>query len=261
MLSALKNMVFRCIRIWFRLFSTDCTLTLPEGPALIIAPHPDDETIGCGAAIANFCAEGRKVRVLIVTDGGASTESAVITSQELSAIRRKETFNATKVLGLSEENVFFLSYPDSKIISYIGNISEAISAHITQFVPAIIFTPHYFDEHEDHRAIASIVEQLQNEGKVDALVLQYPVWYKTISWPYGVLRCLASLSMYKQYRYLSINNLLAKKEKALMEYRSQFENLTGEDNWRFFSTASRKRFCGSPELFFERFRKEKGLKG
>lgn len=257
MLSIIKNIVFRCIRRWFRIFSTDYTPFLPQGPVLVIAPHPDDETIGCGAAIARFCAEGRKVYLLIVTDGSNSTASAVITSSELSVIRRNEALNAAKVLGVSQDNVLFLCYPDNQILSHMKEVSKAIYGHIVQLAPAIIFTSHRFDEHVDHRAIAIIAEQLQEEGKINALMLQYPVWYKTISWPYGVLRCLTTVSAYGRYRHLSVNAFSTKKEEALIQYHSQFENLTGEKCWRFFSAASRKRFCISPELFFEPEEKKK----
>jgi hypothetical protein len=51
---------------------------------------------------------------------------------------------------------------------------------------------------------------------------------------------------------LCASDFLAKKEAALAQYRSQFENLTGEKSWRFFPAAARKRFCPPFELFFER---------
>lgn len=253
MLAALKNILFYYIREWFRLFSTDCTETLPQGPILVIAPHPDDETIGCGATVARLCSEGRKVRVIIVSDGGASTQSAVVTSSELAAIRREEALNAARTLGLSEADVIFLSYPDSHITSHKKEVSETLLAQITQYMPSIIFMPHRFDEHADHRAVAHIIEQLRNEEKIHASILQYPIWYRTVSWPYGMLRCLLSLSMYRQYRYINIEDFLAKKRKALIQFHSQFENLTGEDSWQYFSEATRRRFCGSTELFLEVF--------
>src|SRR5579863_8786415 len=142
MLSVFKSIIFHYIRTWFGFFSTDCATTLPEGPVLIIAPHPDDETIGCGASIARFCAEGRKVRVIIVTDGSSSVKSAILTPGELSVIRHNESLKAAEILGLSGKDVFPLSYPDGKIAHHIKDISKAIAYHIAQFNPAIIFTPH-----------------------------------------------------------------------------------------------------------------------
>lgn len=252
MLAAAKNILFHYIRTWFGLFGVDAGLCLSEGSVLVIAPHPDDETIGCGGVMASLCAQGRKVNVIIVTDGSSSTKSSVITPEELAAIRRQESLNALKVLGLSQENVYFLSYPDNQIANNMLAISQSIGAHIAQISPDVIFIPHDFDEHPDHRAVANIVEGLQYREGLKARVLQYPVWYKTLSWPYGILRCLVTPAIYHRCKFLRLGSLLEKKEEALLQYRSQFENLTGEVNWRFFSIASRKRFGDTMELFFER---------
>lgn len=249
---AIKNTFFHITRLWFRWLSADEIFSLPEGPALVIAPHPDDETIGCGGAIARFCKEGRKVYVLIVTNGDLSTQSAIITPDELTAIRRQESLKAMIFFGLPEENISFLSYPDNRASDNMDGISQAICEHIAQISPAVIFTTHEYDEHPDHRAVASIVGQLQDKGEFDARVLQYPVWYNVLTWPYGIWRCLFSPSLYRRCRQWPITDFWTKKNEALLLYRSQFENLTGEKGWRFFSAPSRRRFCDSMELFFER---------
>ncbi len=259
MLSKFKNMIFGFVRGWFAFFGANCATSLPEGPVLVIAPHPDDETVGCGAAISRFCAEGRKVRVVIVTDGRASTKSAIISPDALAGIRHEEALRASAKLGLSEKEVFFLDYPDSHVVNFRNEIYKDIALHTKQFAPAIIFSPHPFDEHSDHRATACIIEQLQDEGKIDALVFQYPIWYSIIYWPYGVLRCLTCFPLYNRCRRLCAKDFLAKKKDALSQYRSQFENITGEKSWSFFSQASYNRFCPSSELFFERFGSRRNL--
>ena len=251
MLAEVKNILFHIIRTWFGWFSVDVAVSLPQGPALIIAPHPDDETIGCGGMITRFCMQGRNVHVVIVTDGSSSTQSDVITPEKLAAIRRQESLSALKVLGLSHENVFFLGYQDNQISHNILAISQAIAEHIAQLSPALIFTPHDFDEHPDHRVMASIIGELQDREGISARILQYPVWYKTLSWPYGMLRCLLTPAVYRCCRMLELGSLHATKAEALLQYRSQFENLTGEASWSFFSAASRKRFGDTMELFFE----------
>jgi hypothetical protein len=251
LLSTIKNKIFCLIQLWFKRFSIDCTTTLPQGPILIIAPHPDDETIGCGAVIAQSVAEGRKVHVIIVTDGRASAKSVRISSDDLARIRREETLQAIEKLGLSKDNLFFLSYPDGQVANYIDAISKEIASHLARFSPALVFTPHSFDEHEDHRALSAIVKRLQDEGAFSFLLFQYPFWSRSLCLPYGILRCLVTPSLYRCCRHFRVEGLCIKKEEALLQYRSQFENLTGEKNWRFFSVASRKRFCGPFELFFE----------
>ena len=251
MLSKLKNTAYTLAKKWFGLVSTDLTSNLPDGAVLVVAPHPDDETIGCGAAIARFCDEKRKVHVLVVTDGRRSAKSDIITPDALVALRRQEALNATKKLGLPEGKVSFLNFEDGKTEPFIGGIYRDIGAHIALLSPTIIFAPHPFDEHKDHRAIAAIVGRLQDEGKFSGIVLHYPIWYRIAAWPYGLLRCLLSPTMLMNCRRLDTERYLGQKTEALREYRSQFENLTGEKEWSFFSKTVFERFSGS-EIFFER---------
>lgn len=251
MISRLKNQIYFLIRKWFIYFSADCTSTLPPGPVLVVAPHPDDETIGCGAAIARFCEEKQPLRIVIVTDGRASAKSARISPDELAVLRRKETLSATGKLGVAEQDVIFLGYPDGETTPFIDRISHDIAAHIAGFAPSVIFSSHPLDEHCDHRTVANILGRLQDEKKFSGVILQYPIWYRLLGWPYGILRCLLSPALYNRCRRLHTTQFQGRKAEAMMEYRSQFENLTGEEDWRFFTRDSFERFC-APEIFFER---------
>ncbi len=87
---------------------------------LIFAPHPDDETLGCGGAIQQALREEKIVKVVFVTSGDSFGNDYEMTGSspdlpggvELGYLRQKEALEATAILGLEKENVIFLGYPD-----------------------------------------------------------------------------------------------------------------------------------------------------
>src|SRR5881275_2502629 len=97
-------------------------MTMPEAEAipfepqdlrgerlLVLAPHPDDEVIGCGGLVALHLREGRKVRVVVVTDGGQAGDPAA---------RQGESRAALASLGDAE--VQFLNFPDRQLAESSG---------------------------------------------------------------------------------------------------------------------------------------------
>ncbi|UWG97129.1 PIG-L family deacetylase [Dehalobacter sp. DCM] len=94
----------------------------PDSRLLIIAPHPDDETLGAGMLIKKTLANGGQVKVILMTNGDAYSVAAhldlpkvKLTSKDYIDFgyqRQKESLNALKMLGVSEVNVIFLGYPD-----------------------------------------------------------------------------------------------------------------------------------------------------
>src|SRR5436189_2426333 len=71
---------------------------------LVLAPHPDDEVIGCGGLIALHAREGRQVHVVIVTDGAEAGDATV---------RREESRRGLTIIG--DATVDLLNYPDRKL--------------------------------------------------------------------------------------------------------------------------------------------------
>ena len=80
---------------------------------IIFAPHPDDETLGCGGTIAKRISEGYEVFVVVMTDGRYAFMNVLDidsdpTPEELKEIRKEEVKRATGILGVPEENLVFL---------------------------------------------------------------------------------------------------------------------------------------------------------
>ena len=79
-------------------------------PVMVVTPHPDDAEGGAGGTIARWTAQGRKVVLVVCTNGDKGTSDRSITPDALAEIREKEQRAAAKVLGIAE--VVFLGFQD-----------------------------------------------------------------------------------------------------------------------------------------------------
>jgi len=126
---------------------------------LVVAPHPDDETLCCGGIIMNFIEKGDKVKVVIVTDGryGAPSEELRGT-EELVRIRREEALRVFKILGVDDFE--FLNFEDTKVSQKRKEVEEKLSRILHNYNPDIVFSPSPFDRHIDHSEIGKIMLRL-----------------------------------------------------------------------------------------------------
>ena len=89
---------------------------LGEGGAVIVAPHPDDESLGCGALILKVVAAGRPVRIVFVSDGARShPNSRSYPAERLRTLREKEALAAAAALGVAASQIEFLRLPDGAV--------------------------------------------------------------------------------------------------------------------------------------------------
>tara|TARA_R110002072_G_scaffold150199_6_gene298459 strand:- start:3680 stop:5341 length:1662 start_codon:yes stop_codon:yes gene_type:complete len=116
---------------------------------LVVAPHPDDEVLGCGGLMRAQVLRGGQARVLVVTDGGGGLEGHA--RQELTSAREAECRAAANVLGV--EHVQFLGLRDHELAQQhrlVEILREALEAD-----PAgLVLLPSPLDPHPDHRAAA-----------------------------------------------------------------------------------------------------------
>jgi len=138
---------------------------------LVIAPHPDDESLGCGGLILHARERGAAVRVLVVTDGDNNPwpqrllERRLILRAEHRAAwgrrRRGEVLAAVTLLGLSESDVAFAGMPDQGLTTQLMSGEEGLRGtlrrEIDAFAPTDIASPSLYDTHADHSAAALIV--------------------------------------------------------------------------------------------------------
>ena len=157
---------------WGRRFGE---LDLDSCPGLVVvAPHPDDETLGLGATAATLRSRGVDVRVVAVTDGGAAhpTPSAAERT-ELMELRRAELRAAAEVLGLGEPT--FLGFDDGDVAAR----EDELAAYLADLLRGATLVPWCAttwrgDGHPDHEAAGRAA--VRAAADVGTVALEYPVW-------------------------------------------------------------------------------------
>ena len=151
--------------------------------AVILAPHQDDESLGCGGLIASACQAGMPPLVVFITDGAASHPgSRRFGPAARCAIREQEARNSAAVLGLTDDRLVFLRLPDGAA-PHDGVAFDAAVLRIGQLVERessrAIFAPWQHDPHGDHVAAYRMAKAAA--GRTGARLLSYPVWGWTLS--------------------------------------------------------------------------------
>ena len=227
---------------------------------LVIAPHPDDEVLSSGGLIQTILTAGGKVKIVFLTNGDGSRSSVVteykkadLSPEEFLALgtqRIGEAENADKILGLSENDLVFLGFPDGGLSKLRSGKVTSVSTHfdhvpytqsykpsqdyseenlvndlkeiIIDFNPTLVITTHPKDHHPDHQAAYQFAVMVKQE-----LSTIWPIY--------------ASLVHYKNYPpeggylfppkklfgggWLSFEASVAEKIKelsAIKEYKSQY---------------------------------------
>lgn len=117
---------------------------------IVVAPHADDEIIGCGATIAKHIKNGDEVIIVIATNASIGAPE-LFTVNQIEDIR-KEALNAHKSLGVTE--TIFLDYPAPALNAFPEyKISVELSKIFSKFLPTYLYLPHPGDIHQDHKAI------------------------------------------------------------------------------------------------------------
>ena len=150
-------------------------LNLDDCPGLVlVAPHPDDETLGFGATAATLRARGVDVQVVSVSDGGGAYPGlSPLERTWLERDRRAELLRATKLLGLNEP--IHLGLPDGELDAH----EEALTTFLSDLLQADPNAPWCAatwsgDGHPDHEAVGRAA--VHAAQRVGTTVLEYPVW-------------------------------------------------------------------------------------
>ena len=131
----------------------------PQDRILIVAPHPDDESIGCGGII---CLYHKQVDVLLVTDG----YNPQLNNRETAGIRQKEFHKAMETAGVHE--CFLLHIPEHEIRH---NRAQFKRVDVKSYDH--IFVPNRYEQHQDHIAVYQTVKKLAGRN---ARLYEYEVW-------------------------------------------------------------------------------------
>lgn len=184
---------------------------VPERPApgrvLLVAPHPDDDVIGCGGTAALHADQGDEVHVLVVFDGMAGDSDRRWEDPAAYAERRKaETLRGGRHLGI--EHYTFWDYPEGHqpADEELVVVARRFAAHVAELEPRTIYAPWIGEYHLDHHVVARMVrmglELLRWEGE---------------AWGYEVWTPLIPITI------LDVSGTFERKKQALIEHATQFE--------------------------------------
>ncbi|MDX6751437.1 PIG-L deacetylase family protein [Geminicoccaceae bacterium 1502E] len=149
-------------------------------PLVVLAPHPDDESLGCGALIAAARAARLSVRVVLVSDGtGSHPGSKSHPPGKLQRLREREFANALAALGADPARRVCLGLRDTAVpLAGTRAFEQAVALLDAQLgeTPSTIVTTWRHDPHRDHAATYALARALQERLKPQPRLLEYPVW-------------------------------------------------------------------------------------
>jgi LmbE family N-acetylglucosaminyl deacetylase len=206
---------------------------LENRPFIVIAPHPDDESLGCGGLIIDACRQGLCGKVVIVSDGaGSHPDSKAYPPDRLRSLREKEAKQAGAELGLKPEDMLLLRLPD-RFVPFEGEDAELAIGAIIDCVSEIgagsLFVSWRHDPHCDHQASYQIARQVQ--WRIRRLRLfEYVVWGHTLP-PSTEVGPIDS-----GFKIRIDDETLEKKRRAIAAHRSQTTDLIDDDPAGFLFT-------------------------
>lgn len=239
--------------------------TVGNKSAIVFAPHPDDEVLGCGGVLAIKAQAGMRVKVVVMTDGRTS-HSKHIDASELAAIRRAEALEAGRILGVSF-GYQFLEFEDNRLAQHRDTALSRVVDIIREFSPDEIFVPHRRDQISDHIETYRIVRRAVERVGSPVILLEYPIWLWN-RWPWtstvrsdesgifarasATFRDMAEIVLVCRVR-VDIHNVKGRKRAALDAYRSQMQRLNGNPRWAILADVASgeflQRFEGDVEIF------------
>jgi LmbE family N-acetylglucosaminyl deacetylase len=223
---------------------------------VVFAPHPDDETLGCGGTIARRFSEGYEVVVVVITDGRYSF-SVVLgidsdpTPEELKEIRRNETIRATKILGVSGGNLLFLDFEDNTLAKREKEVEEKITEIIEKYTPEEVYFTYKKDYNYDHQATSRIVRRSVQRLGLSSAQYQYSIARPGTCGVYGRIRPLidAVMNIFKKnYVKIDITEFLSLKARALNEFKSEISIISHKQKKPI--TQDKDHFLKNNETFF-----------
>src|SRR5438128_1112363 len=121
---------------------------------LVLSPHPDDESIGCGGTLRKHIVEGDTVHVIFLTSGERGGHG--MPPEQTKRVREQEAKDAASILGY--ESLEFWRIPNGKL-RVTKHAVEQLQLKLKDWKPDIIYVTHDGEMHPEHRAAARIVRK------------------------------------------------------------------------------------------------------
>jgi LmbE family N-acetylglucosaminyl deacetylase len=212
-------------------FGDAASITAGE-QVMILAPHPDDEVLGCAGLILESLRNGLAPFIVIVTDGsGSHPNSERFTSTTIKHLRADEAREAVGRLGLPQSRLHFLECRDTAAPHQGPDFDRAvktIAGLAAKSGCGVIAAPWQMDPHSDHLAVHKMAAEVaRSEGLRH---LSYPVW----GWTLPADQELGQLQI--SGSRLEITHLMERKQNALQAHATQLGGVIHDDPTGFVLT-------------------------
>jgi len=180
---------------------------------LVIAPHPDDEVLGCGGTMVKYVSGGDEVYLCIVT----KAYTPEWTDDEIRE-RKEEVHTVNEILGVKK--TYFLGLPTVKLDTIPQKeLNDLISQVVNEVQPEVVYLPHQGDANKDHRLVfeAAMVATRPKPNLTIRKVLCYEVLSET-EWaaPFEESAFIPNV-------WTNISGVLETKLKAMSGYKSELK--------------------------------------
>jgi LmbE family N-acetylglucosaminyl deacetylase len=192
----------------------DLDAIVGTGGILVLAPHPDDESLGCGGLIAQACAGGRDIDIAVLTDGAGSHPGAP--PARVAALRAAEVRAAVAALGLAADRLHMLGLPDTAAPHDGPGLLQAAWRVADLARGRTILATWRHDPHCDHEAAHLIAAEAAR--LTGTRLVSYPIW----GWTLPPEKSLPARPIIGAR--LDVSGQLPAKRAAIAAHRSQ---LTG----------------------------------
>ena len=139
---------------------------------VVLAPHPDDEAIGCGGTLRLRIDGGDRVVAVFLTSGELGVKDCP--RDEACRLREAEATEAAEILGVAQLD--FLRLRDLDVAAQINEASARLAAVLLREEPGLIFLPHPQEWHPDHRVSLPLVRKTIASISVRPVLATYEVW-------------------------------------------------------------------------------------
>lgn len=226
-------------------------LSLDARRVLVVAPHPDDESLGCGGLLAALAGAGRSFHVVFVTDGaGSHRNSRDWPPTRLAAQREREAEEALERLGLGTAPRSFLRLPDAAMPqpgdAAYREALERLTWTISHLSPDLALLPWRRDPHRDHRDSWSLARAAIEAAGAAPDVLEYAIWLDELGTADDHPREGEAEAM-----AVDIQGTADRKRHAVAAHLSQTTDLVADDPDGFRLTSETiERLTGPVERYF-----------
>lgn len=209
--------------------------------SLVIAPHPDDETLGCGATILRKADLETRVEILVMTDGALWPPGRP--REENIATRAIELARVGELMGLAPGAVRQERFPDGGLKHAENDMVDVIRDALREINPEEILVTSPFDPHGDHAAVGRAA--LTASAGLGVAVRAYPIWQWTR--PNSWIRMVRAS---RKIERVSTAGYLDRKRQLIAAYGSQLAPTGDRRSGAGLDEAFIANFLGSSEMFF-----------